>query len=223
MTQLLRLAALAVLGALVLAAPAQAKIVELGQSTQQATPTCPGKPCLAVARTTGYQAKIGTQRAPFAVPRPGKVVAWSITLSEPTKKQRSYFDETFGGAASAGITVLRPGKKLYAKTVAQSPVRKLSRYFGDTVQFPLDRSLRVRKGDVVALTVPTWAPALAVGFGNDTSWRASRAEDGCDDTETQSAQTRTGTTTRYRCLYRTARLTYSVTMITNPKPRKPAS
>jgi hypothetical protein len=29
-----------------------------------------------------------------------------------------------------------------------------------------------------------------------------------------------GKTSQFRCLYRTARLTYSVTMITKPKPKK---
>lgn len=220
MPQLLRFAAPVVLACLALASPAQARIAELGPTAQPATPSCPAKPCLAVARTTGFQAKVGAERAPFAVPAAGKIVAWSITLSKPNRKQRAYFNRTFGGKASAGITVLRPTERLYAKTISASPVRKLHRYFDDTVQFPLDRSLRVRKGDVVALSVPTWAPALAVGFGNDTSWRASRPEDKCDDTEAQSVQTKAGTTTRYRCLYRTARLTYSVTLITSPRPKR---
>ena len=54
---------------------------------------------------------------------------------------------------------------------------KLEKYFGKTAQFPLATTIPVKKGDIVALTVPTWAPALALGFGNNTSWRASRAED----------------------------------------------
>ncbi len=41
----------------------------------------------------------------------------------------------------------------------------------------------------------------------------------CDDTETQTAQTRMQQRTQYRCLYR-ARLTYSATLITTPKPNK---
>ena len=54
---------------------------------------------------------------------------------------------------------------------------KLEKYFGKTAQFPLERSIPVKKGYIVALTVPTWAPALALGFGKDTSWRASRAKE----------------------------------------------
>lgn len=215
-----RIAGLAVAGVLAAAAPAHARIVELGQTPQQATPSCPGKPCLAVARTTGYQAKVGPDRGIFSVPQKGKIVAWTISLAQPSRKQKRYFNSTFGGRASAGITVLRPGERLSARVMAQSPIEKLGSYLGDTVQFPLDRALSVRKNDVVALTVPTWAPALAVGFGNDTSWRATRGENHCDETDRQTAQTRTGATTDVRCLYRTARLTYSATLITSPKPKK---
>lgn len=209
-------------GALLLPSPAHARIVELGQTDQEATPSCPGRPCLAVSRTTGYQAKVGPDRGIFTAPQRGRIVAWSITLSEPTRKQIKFFKGEFGGAASAGVTVLRPGEKLTAKVMANSPIEELTDYFGQTVQFPLDRSLKVRRGDVVALTVPTWAPALAIGFGNDTSWRATRGEDNCDDVRRQTAQTEAGAETEVRCLYRTARLTYTATFISSPRPAQPS-
>ena len=214
-------AALATLMALaLLPAAAQAKIIELGKTATEPTPSCPTKPCLAVSRTTGYQAKVGEERSLFTVPAGGKIVAWSIALGAPTKKQIAFFNETLGGPASANITVLKTGDRLFSRVAAQSPVQKLAPYFGETVQFPLDRALPVKKGMVIALTVPTWAPALAVGFGNDTSWRASRGKDDCQDTGTQTAQTTLGALTRYECLYRTARLTYSATLITNPRRPK---
>ena len=148
------------------AAPASAKILELGQPAEPFTPSCPAKPCFAVSRTTGYQAKAGATRGLYTIPEDGRIVAWSIALSKPDGDQASFFRKQFGGAASAGITVLRPGRKLYARSVVSSPVEALTPYFGETVQFPLERSLAVKKGWLVALTVPTWAPALAVGFGN---------------------------------------------------------
>ena len=92
----------------------------------------------------------------------------------------------------------------------------LEPYFGKTAQFPLATTLPVKKGDIVALTVPTWAPALALGFGKATSWRASRAKGQCTTTGTQTAQTRIGSTVQYYCLYQTARLTYSATLISTP-------
>jgi hypothetical protein len=213
-------AALASAALVLMPATADAKIFELGKTATEPTPSCPGKPCLAVSRTTGYQAKVGTEKGLFVAPEDGKVVAWTISLGNPTKKQIAFFDDSLGGPASAGITVMRPGRKLYGRVTGQSPVEQLSPYFGETVQFPLGRALNVKKGYVVALSVPTWAPALAVGFGNDTSWRASRPLGKCLETETQTAQTTPGAITRFRCLYRTAQLTYSATLITEPKPTK---
>ena len=118
----------------------------------------------------------------------------------------------------AGIAVLRPQKKpnLTYKLISQSPLVKLEPYFGKTAQFPLETTLEVKKGDVIALTVPSWAPALALGFANTTSWRASRPKTSCSSTSAQTTQTRIGTNVQYSCLYRTARLTYSATLISTP-------
>ena len=212
------LGAVAVTGVIAGVAPsaAGAKIIELGQTAERPTPSCPAKPCLAVSRTTGYQAKIGESREIFVAPRRGKIVAWTVQLGAPTKKQIKFFNTTLGGAASAGISVFRPEKNLRGIITGQSPVMPLKDYLGETVQFPLSTSLTVKKGYKVALTVPTWAPALAVGFPATTSWRASRTEDQCDDTQTQTAVRKLGTETQFRCLYKTARLTYTVTMVTDP-------
>ena len=199
------------------AAPAQAKIVELGKTADAAgTPTCPASPCLAVSRTTGYQVKVGAKRGVFTVPSDGRIVAWEISLGNPNTKQIAFFDKGYG-EASAGITVLRQGKRLFSRVLGQSPIEKLAPYFGQTVQFPLDRSIPVVKGNMIGLTVPTWAPALSTLTSDGSSWRASRGKDACDDTDTQTAQTRMRQLTQYRCLYR-ARMTYGATLVTNPKP-----
>jgi hypothetical protein len=214
--------AAALLALLAWAPAASARLIEIGSTMAEATPSCPGSPCFAVSRTTGFQAKVGPQRGLYVAPEDGKIVAWSIKLGKPGPRQTSFFEDTLGGPASAGITVLRPGRKLYHRVTGKSQIQRLEPFFGTTVQFPLGRSLNVRKGYVIALTVPTWAPALAVGFGNDTSWRASRPRTSCDETGRQTAQLRLRDLSRYECLYRTARLTYSATLITTPKPPEPA-
>ena len=205
----------ALVAALAAAAPASAKIVEVGRT--DATPTCPESPCLAVSRTTGYQIKVADQRGSFVVPEDGKIVAWSIGLGKPTAEQIDYFDRNLGGAASARLTVLRLGRTLFSRTISQSPVQKLEPYFGQTVQFPLGRSLNVKKGYVIALTVPTWAPALTPLLTDHSSWRASRAKGKCNDTGLQTAQQSLDVVAQYRCLYK-ARLTYSATLVTRPVP-----
>jgi hypothetical protein len=205
----------ALVAALVTAAPASAKIVEVGRT--DATPACPASPCLAVSRTTGYQIKVADERGSFLVPEDGKIVAWSIALGKPTTEQIAFFDKGLGGPASARLTILRTGKTLYSRVVSQSPVRPLAGYFGQTVQFPLGRALNVKKGYVIALTVPTWAPALTPLLSDHSSWRASRAKGKCDDTGMQTAQNALKQVSQYRCLYK-ARLTYSATLVTRPVP-----
>jgi hypothetical protein len=201
---------------LALPAAASAKLTEIGNVQPAATPACPAKPCYALTRTTGYQAKIGTKRGTHVIPRAGRLVAWTITLGKPGKKQIKFFDDNLGGGASAQITVLRPGAKLRYRVVAQGDAQKLAAYFGTTVQFALDRSIPVKKGYVIAVTTPTWVPALAVNLPTDTSWRASRPKGTCDETSKQTAQTGANTLAQYYCLYRGARLTYSATFLPDP-------
>lgn len=200
-----------------LAAPsaASAEIVEIGKAAEPGASSCPEN-CFAVSRTTGYQAKVGTSRGLMTVPTDGYIVAWTISLGKPGRKQTEFFERRLGGVSEAYITVLQPNTKLRSRVVAHGTARKLERFFGTSVQFPLPRALRVKKGMVIALTVPTWAPALAVGLGGDTSWRASRGKGQCDDSGQQTAQTEVKKLTQYYCLYRTARLAYSATLVTSP-------
>jgi len=180
------------------------------------SPSCPGAPCLAVSETTGYQVKLGSDRKLMTVPHAGSIVAWTVTLGDPTAAQTSYFDTNEGGPASAGIAILKAGKSLHFTLEAQGPIVPLAKYFGETAQFPLPTTLAVKKGWIVVLTVPTWAPTLALGYPNTTSWRASRAKKGCTTTSTQTAQQTLASSVDYYCLYQTARLTYSATLVTTP-------
>jgi hypothetical protein len=215
----------AILGglALLLALPALSgatlsEVGVIGETTPATTPSCPASPCLAVSRTTGFQVKVGSQTNILSAPRAGTIVAWTISLGKPNATQIKFFNANEGGPSMAGIAVLRPQAKpnLTYKLISQSPLVKLEPYFGKTAQFPLATTLEVKKGDVIALTVPSWAPALALGFANTTSWRASRPKTSCSSTSAQTAQTQVGANVQYYCLYRTARLTYSATLISTP-------
>ena len=213
---LLSSAALAAVFALALPAASSAKIAELGQLADGVRGACPDN-CQAVSRTTGYQAKVGTERALYQAPADGRIVAWTIALGKPGPKQTAFFTERLGGESQATIVVLAPQKKLVRRVVAKAPLQKLTDYFGQVVQFPLERSLRIKKGQYVGLSVPSWAPALQIGLGSDTSWRASRAKDTCADTATQSALVGGRTAVPFACLFKTARLTYSATLVTSPE------
>jgi hypothetical protein len=206
---------------LVLPAAAPATLTEVGvipETTPATTPSCPASPCLAVSRTTGFQVKVATNTTLTKAPKSGSIVAWTITLGKPNATQVKFFNANEGGPAEAGIAILRAVKRpnLTWRLIASSPTVKLEKYFGKSAQFPLETTLKVRKGDIVALTVPTWAPALALGFGKDTSWRASREKKQCSSTSSQSTQTSIGSAVQYYCLYQTARLTYSATLVSTP-------
>ena len=220
-------ALLALVLALVALAPtaASARVLEIGRASEAEElpePSCPRSPCFAISRTTGYQAKVGPNRGLLKAPENGRIVAWTIRLSKPGARQITFFNERLGGESQAGIAVLKNGARLFGRVTGQSPLVQLEPFFGQTVQFPLQNSIRVRKGNTIALTVPTWAPALATGLGADTSWRASRPAGDCDDTAAQTAQDEVRDIAQYRCLYQRVRLTYSATMITEPKPNRPA-
>src|SRR5918995_5222674 len=85
---------------------ATAKIVEVGQAPTEAVPTCPASPCLAVSRTTGYQAKVVDSRAHYVIPADGRIVAFTIRLGSPNRRQVNFFEDNFG-KASAGLAIIR--------------------------------------------------------------------------------------------------------------------
>jgi hypothetical protein len=180
---------------------------------------CPGAPCEVVSETTGMQVKVGTHNAPITIPRNGVIVAWTIHLSRPTASQIAYFDLHEGGPPEAGIAIIKQSKALNYTLVAESPLVELQPYLGGTAQFPLATTIQVQKGERIALTVPTWAPALAIKLGNTTSWRASRPKNTCTsatEASTQTSQTTAGSNVQYACLYQTARLLYTATLISTP-------
>lgn len=203
-------------------AVAPAQIVELGQLPEGVSGSCPDN-CQAVSRTTGYQAKVGPDRTLYQAPANGRIVAWTIALGNPGPKQTAFFAQRLGGESQATVVVLEARPKLVRRVVAKGAIEKLNGYFGQRVQFPLARSLPIRKGQYVGLTVPSWAPVLQLGLGADTSWRASRTSRSCGDPTITSQQTaligRRGSA-EFGCLYKTTRVTYSATFIPNPTPQR---
>lgn len=208
--------------ALILAAPvsAQAAVDSIPDGTELGNPSCPEtdkvtNPCNVITRTTGYQAKVGTKRGLMEVKHSGRLVSWTIKLGKPTAKEIAFFEKTYGGEAQASVVVLRPGKKLRARVVGVSSPVKLEKYFGKTVEFALERSIAVKKGYVIGLSVPTWAPALALNLGSDTSWRASRKQGACEEYATDTTGP-LNSVPQFYCLYRKVQLTYSARVVRNP-------
>lgn len=198
--------------------------VILGAATP-AKASCPNN-CLVEAQVTGIQTSIAGVRNPFTVPSSGNLVAWTIKLGKPKKKDRRAFNDTFGGA-QARLSVLKRVKgktnpRRY-KLLRQGPVEDLAPFFGTTTTFSLTTPLPVKKGNVVALTIPNWAPAFAVGQGTTTEWLASRRptnrRGGCTDDEGRAnvnagaPQTKKGSQRPYGCMYDSARLLYTAQFV----------
>ncbi|HKH22681.1 MAG TPA: hypothetical protein VKA88_03590 [Solirubrobacterales bacterium] len=218
-------------------AGAAPRVTVLGAAAP-ATPSCPTG-CQAVGKTTGFQTSISGQRNPFVVPFRGRIVAWSIKTGAPSTKPNpdndnqsdyDFFTKTFGGAPKARISVLKPimkqiraGHRIY-KLKSQSPVEDLSGFLGQTTTFTLETPLRVKPNNVVALTVPTWAPAFAINQAANTKWQASRKRGKCNDTADILAgtpQESVGSQRSYGCRYTTARLLYSATVVADPNQAPP--
>ncbi len=191
--------------------------VVLGSTASTPDPSCPELPCQAIGSVTGFQVSNGQSQLPFSVPRDGKVTAWTLTLAQPTNKQRSFFNGFFGTPPEARISIIRrvPGTNPPRYSLqSQGGIRVLSPYLGKTVKF--SASLKVKQGDIVALTVPTWAPAFAQGLPANNAWRASREPGKCTnstDVRQGQPQTSVGRRATYGCRYTTARLLYTATLV----------
>ncbi len=238
--------------------------ITLGSGTKNLKPNCGtdfSRDCTVEGKVTAYQLKRSDspKPQPYAVPWAGKIVSWSISLSRPTKRevndggvtrpaQSPFFNDLFGSPASAGISVLRRVNRKqkgapYWKMVRHSPVEVLNPYFGTTVRFALEKPLNVIPKQIVALTIPTWAPALwkpaSCNFDAITgvkdpgacrvaetnyTWRGSRAVGKCrlgteSNGEPNEALAKTGpqqkvnSVRRYGCFYGSNALLYTATIV----------
>ncbi len=231
----------------------------LGATKNKVTPNCGrtvARACVAEGKVTGFQVfQKGARGKNFVVPfNRAKVIAWSIQLANPTAKtsrrygaaQRPYFNRLFGSPSKARISILRQvkGGAKYPpryRLIRASGTQTLNRYFGTEIKFAI-KPLNVIRGDIVALTIPTWAPAFWVpmacspgirGRANPATcaraqkantWRGSRAPGKCgigtnardrpnDALRRSHPQQKINSTKRYGCYYDGGRLLYKATVV----------
>jgi hypothetical protein len=213
-------------------------VTVLGQTAETPPASCPGKvvnnveikPCRVEGHVTGFQSIADGIAKPYEAPYEGKIVAWSITLAKPssvetetTTNEIGFFNEFLGEPSEARIGILKPveGTNPPQYTlVRQSPLEVLNPYFGSTPVFALKHPLTVLQGQVVALTVPTWAPMFAFNVSSENTWRGSRLPERCsskEDIQNGHPQQGVGKTKTYGCYYSNARLLYTATLVKNPK------
>ena len=212
-------------GLLGIAAPAGAAISEIS-SLGDNKPGCPGfqpNDCrIVLVRQTGFQAKVGATKAISSAPANGDIVAWTLPLAAVSASQVKKVNANYGGAPRVAVVILAPlGKSVY-KVVAKGPLLDVTPYLGTTPTFALPTALPIKKGQIVGITVPTWAPVIQLGLGADTSWRSTRPlkEAVSDNFATQRALVGDATQGSFAALYQRARLTYSATFVPTPIPAK---
>jgi hypothetical protein len=236
-------AAVTALAAALAPSAASASIFELGQTASPiVAPTCPpgagpGNCLIVLTRTTAVQTTSDGVVNPTRVRRAGFIVAFTIGLSQLStnpKTERSILhvlDTAWGGTARVALTVLKPGPNHTYTVTAESPVFHVEPYLGSVSQLPLSlpptfssfNALRVVPGDVIGLTVPTWAPVLSYNLSpSGFTYRQSRRAANCAPPATvNTAQLTVGSKTQYLCNYTGTRVEYSATEVTTkPYPRK---
>jgi len=229
----LLISVLAAAGAL-LAPGASARMIELGSQADDVPLSCPGtteSPCVSAVRMTGYQGRAsGGPKNPFYIRRDGHLIAFTLRLAKPTPEEIKFFEDNFGTSSTARISVLRRGTtrkhRLDHRLIAQSDTFELDRYFGSKPTFVFDKPIPVKKGNWIAITVPTWAPILATNVAHTNWWRSSRPKDSCLPPKSlrQFAMETLRQVNQFGCTYsgaNAARLLYTVTYvpsnhITNP-------
>lgn len=224
-------AASAAFFAAVVPASASAQIIELGAtSSPLVSPSCPAgvSPAnctIILTQVTALETIRDSVAYPTTVKKAGSIVAFTVGLSRlaadraTAKADIHFLDQTYGGTTRAAITVLRPkgAKKLRQWTVVgESPVFHLQPYLGQVVQLTLPAPLAVKSGDVVGLTIPTWAPVLSIQLPSSKfAYRQSRAKN-CSKPPASTQAQAVKQTAAYQCNYPGTRVEYSATEITAP-------
>ena len=207
---------------LVLASPASARVVELGASAGDAKSNCPTDPCEVIGRVTGYQGRSDNVKSPFQVGSDGVVVAFTVTLGTLEQNQIEFFTNLYGSPPQVRLAILRQGKRKKSKRdyrlLRESRAYQLQQFFGSSPTFVLPQPMQVKKGEIVGITIPTWAPAFARDLSVTNWWRASRAKGKCDDVSQRAQFGKEGTVRRFGCDYHTARLLYTATFVPTNVP-----
>ncbi|MFZ1992619.1 MAG: hypothetical protein WAU75_00805 [Solirubrobacteraceae bacterium] len=238
------LALAAGLSALGLIAPgvASAQIVELGQTSSSPVtpPACPTGVSLSncvivLTRTTALQTETNGLLNPTKVTKDGWIVAFTVGLSKLTSDAKTELsllknlDGQWGGPPQLVLSVLKPGPKNKYTVAAQSATFHVLPFLGSVLQEPLSlpptfttmTALPVKKGEVIGLTVLTWAPVLTYNLtANKYSYRQSRQANCTHAAGGQTAQTTVGASQQYLCNYTGTRVQYSATEVVNqPYPK----
>lgn len=232
------------IAAALMPAAASAKELPVGVTTSPViTPTCPadaqkGKCTIVLTQVTAYETRRDGVLNPDMIKKSGVISAFTLGLASTsliTPAVLANLDQLYGGPPEAQLTILRPvgtATNPSYRVAAESPVILLRGELGKVAEIPLATPLPVVRGEMVALTVPTWAPVLT--FELDTTkfaYAQSRDRHKVQikvkgkETTTSScvalggpnlAQIVVGGFSSYGCTYPGVRVEYSALEITTP-------
>lgn len=166
----------------------------IGHTKHTPSASCPNvkdpTKCNVIGRVTGFMTVADGRKHPFRVSKDGKLVAWAADLGRPTNKhnlgERRFFgtlfeNKQFGKQPTGRISVLKHKDGVSYKLLHQSPTVELGGVLGRKEIFTLKKPLKVRKGNIVAFTSPTWTPDFTDIKVSTTGnkWRGSRKKDNC--------------------------------------------
>ena len=194
-----------------------AKAKLLGKTKRTPNATCPNS-CVAIGSVTGFQTQADGRKQPFKAREDGHVVAWSMDLGKPDKDQKKFFgdlfsDNSFGEKSSARLAILKPQGKSKFKLKSQSPAVQTSSEAGGEPVYTINDPLRVKKGDIIGITIPTWSPNFVAELSrSDNSWRASRSPKKCSDklsdVKASEPVEEVGKSRRFGCKFEGSRVLY---------------
>ena len=207
-------------------AAAEAKIIELGQdrrrSRRRAAPASRAWPSRARPATRPRSAP---RSRCSSRPRPARSSPGRSRSARRRRSRSTSSTTRSAGPPSAGITVMRPGAQALRARHRPEPDRAAGALPRRDRAVPAgpraERQEGLRRGpDRARRGRRRWPSASATTRpGAPAAPRASATRP-----RRRRRRRQPGAITRFRCLYRTARLTYSVTLITEPKPpAKPSS
>jgi len=233
-----------VVAAVLAPAAASAANVQIGVTTTPLiSPTCPAnaqktKCTIILEQMTALETLRDGIVDPDTIKQSGVISSFTLGLASDTLITPTIYaakNQEYGGPPEAQITALIPtGTAAHPsyRVAAESNVVKLHSEFGKVAEFPLVTPLPVVRGEVLALTVPTWAPVLSFELdttkfayaqsriGTKTTIKTSSGTQQVSSCSTASstnlAQIVVGELSGYGCTYAGARIEYSALEITTP-------
>ena len=238
-----------VVAAAFLPAAASAAEVQIGVTTSPLiSPTCPpgatGSKCtILLDHVTAYETLRDGIANPDTIKRSGVISSFTLGLAGTnliTPSLYASISTSYGGPPEAQLTALVPtgtATNPSFRVAAQTTVVKLQSELGKVAEFPLLTPLPVVRGEILALTVPTWAPVLSiqqdktkfsyaqsrinvpvtVQVKNSSGTLVNQRVSACNTTSTVNlAQIVVGELSGYSCSYPGNRIEYSALEITTP-------